>query len=175
MKNLPETIKHQGRTYVLDQRTTKPRRFASLVGRDAPSGKEPPETIKHQGKKYVLDRKMTGELQLHRLMTGRLRQAAYEGWTSYPTWHVNLMWSNDQGDYQHWTETAQSILDENEGDKKQAKVALAELMEASVDEGFEALDIPMFYNALLGSAIEDVDFWEIAESWLADLEYEPEE
>jgi len=151
-----------------------------------------PSTIKHQGKVYVLDRKATARLvevsklnknhsasyrrSRHRAIAQQ-RRADYEGWKNYATWAVSLWWSNDQGDYEYWTERAQEVLNDAEGDKSAAARELSDMMHESLTSTLEDLgiELPGPYSDLLSAAISEVDIYEIAEHWLSDLEYEGEE
>lgn len=105
----------------------------------------------------------------------------YNGWTNYETWCVNLWWNNDEGSYNDITERARRAWDEAEADgyntrKDNATRDLADDLKACVeelkDEWLGDRQSSMFAD-LLGAAISEVNWYEIAEGMLE--EYEEEE
>ena len=89
----------------------------------------------------------------------------YNGWSNYETWNLKLWIDNDQGLSEHWQEAAQTALDDtDETDdtdtrKREAAEALA-----------EALAVQLGTHTPDGTAIGAVDYREIAESLLEDLD-----
>jgi hypothetical protein len=83
----------------------------------------------------------------------------YNGWANYETWCVNLWVDNDPGTYGRAVEMAR----ESEGDRH----ALADQIEGWVEEwareGVEGLTAD-----LVGAALSEVRWSEIAEHWIAD-------
>lgn len=104
----------------------------------------------------------------------------YQGWTNYETWQVNLVWSNEQGSYTHWRETAEEVWDDAEADKvftrsENARTRLAERMKESLEES-KPESLEGLWEAMVDSFISEVNFHEIANSWLDDCDgYESQE
>ena len=97
----------------------------------------------------------------------------YNGWTNYETWCANLWLDNDQGSYERWTERAEELVNEHEGDKDEAAITLAEELEADMDEF--APEVHGVYSDLLRASMGEIDWREIAEHFCADVEYESDE
>lgn len=108
----------------------------------------------------------------------------YNGWKNYPTWAVNLWLSNDRGLYE---ETIDRVNDQrlaqeemrarefNAGrtlvwtEEESRRFAVADMLKGWVTDEL-APDLGASFAAdLLGYALSEVDWVEIAESWLADL------
>jgi hypothetical protein len=88
---------------------------------------------------------------------------AYNGWKNYETWNVALWLDNDQGTQTEMADLAYRYRDEPS--------ELAKAIEDFVDEMRPDLGASMFAD-LLGAALDEVDWHEIAEHYLADLEEE---
>jgi hypothetical protein len=88
---------------------------------------------------------------------------AYNGWKNYETWNVALWLDNDQGTQEEMTDLAYRHRDEPSD--------LAKAIKDFVDEIQPDLGASMFAD-LLGAALDEVDYHEIAEHYLADLEEE---
>ena len=98
----------------------------------------------------------------------------YNGWTNYPTWNINLWIGSDSGSFDYWTEQSREAWESAEPSQyltksQSAKYALANRLE---DE-FEELRLdnngesgPM--TDILTWALDQVDWDEIADHWLAD-------
>lgn len=97
----------------------------------------------------------------------------YNGWTNYETWCVNLWLSNDQGSQEYACERAQealqSAIDDNTSDAKaEAASTLADELEQMHDENKpEASGV---YADLLGAALGAVNWREIAEHYVDDID-----
>ena len=109
----------------------------------------------------------------------------YNGWTNYETWAVNLWMSNDQGSYSYSQEIAQEAYDEaSAGDsyasqtrEESATCKLADRIKEDHEEGAHyAMEnhSNVFYD-LLNGALSDVNWYEIAEHLIEDVEKETEE
>lgn len=99
----------------------------------------------------------------------------YNGYANYPTWAVNLWIDNDQGLQEYFAEQAQAALDDNEGDKDAAKYDLADDIHTYMDDLIEEFTPGIFTGMtgdLFGFAYGFVDWQEIAENMLYDLEWE---
>jgi hypothetical protein len=101
----------------------------------------------------------------------------YKGWTNYETWVVNLWISNEQSTYCYWREQAR-MHRENAGECKQvqggiwteckaATFNLADQLEEEVTEGASRIEASM-YSDLVLAALGEVNWGEIADSWLED-------
>lgn len=89
---------------------------------------------------------------------GIIETETYQGWKNYPTWAVNLWLTNDEGIYsemQHIT----AEFDEDE------KSEFAEAIKNYVCEDLCPDLGASFAQDLLGYALEQVDWYEIAEAW----------
>ena len=97
------------------------------------------------------------------------RRSDYQGWTNYETWSVALIWDNEQGSYNYWNERAYQMQREFGED---ALYELAEEMKTELQDNMPELD--SLYQQLLGAAIDEVDWREIAGHWLERLSEFPE-
>jgi hypothetical protein len=93
----------------------------------------------------------------------------YNGWTNYETWAVNLHIDNEQHSQEQWREQAQHALEENDFDKDDAANDLARILQAD-HEGEAPEDLPGVFGDLLRAALGAVNWYEIAEHMLSDLE-----
>lgn len=95
----------------------------------------------------------------------------YNGWSNYETWNWNLWMENDEGWYSMTQEAAKDIASEDD-DKDEVAFTLRNYLKAECDEMAEqwmpGLAGP--FSDLLNSAISEINFYEIAESILEDLE-----
>jgi hypothetical protein len=83
----------------------------------------------------------------------------YNGWENYETWNVALWLSNDQGSYYHCREIAQnadSIRD------------TAEQIKDMVEENNPTANDASMFSDLLGHALQNVNWHEVAESFIED-------
>jgi len=102
----------------------------------------------------------------------------YNGWTNYPTWNVKLWMDNDQGSYEYWQERANDCFQEAEpqyeGQTKldDAIFNLASEIECYYSEYYGEIsglsESP--FGDLLGWALNQVNYREIAENMLSDLD-----
>jgi hypothetical protein len=97
----------------------------------------------------------------------------YNGWSNYETWNLALWIGNEQGSDSYWREVAEEAYREAEvdGSRTRREVAayeIAERLKAETEEG--APDIGnSFYSDILGAAMSEVNYYEIAENWLEDV------
>ena len=89
----------------------------------------------------------------------------YNGWTNYETWNVKLWMDNDQGSYDYWRETAQSMI----GVSNQREYDLACELEHQFNESNPLGDDASTFSDLLGAALSSVNWHEISESLFDDL------
>jgi hypothetical protein len=105
----------------------------------------------------------------------------YNGWTNYPTWCINLWLSNDEGLYNIVCEAAQreitnapdhANVPEIWTEKEAATFMLADYLEDDLCQiGGELGLVPElegFPNDIMGWALGQVDWQEIAEHAIAD-------
>lgn len=101
----------------------------------------------------------------------------YNGWTNYETWNCKLWMDNDQGSQRYWAEQAQDAWDLAEADKifSREENAAHDLRE-KLQEFFEGNmpEVQGFYADILGAALSEVNWHEIAEALISDdVEKEP--
>lgn len=92
----------------------------------------------------------------------------YNGWTNYETWAVNLWIGNEEGSYNYWQEAAQECNDLPRHEifkERTAAIALAERLKDEITKGAPELGASM-YSDLLGAALSEVNWHEIAEGLL---------
>lgn len=97
---------------------------------------------------------------------------AYNGWSNYETWNVALWFDNDEGLYNERVEVGQRLWDEaeDEDDRSQAaRIALADWIKSFTEEMTPDLGASMFSD-LLSAALSEVDWHEIADNWLSEIE-----
>lgn len=90
----------------------------------------------------------------------------YNGWTNYETWCVNLWLSNDEGTY---NEVNDLLLQEQS--VHEAETALSDFVEGLAESTCEgSISGASFVVDLLGSALANVNWTEIVESWISGLD-----
>jgi hypothetical protein len=100
----------------------------------------------------------------------------YNGWTNYETWNVKLWMDNDEGSYNYFRELAQETYKQSESEydwqtkMDAAKYNLAEFIKDYFDEINPLADTADTFSDLLGAALSNVNWYEIAESLLDDIE-----
>lgn len=87
---------------------------------------------------------------------------SYNGWTNYETWNCNLWLSQDAAIYH----MIQAFIENNRNDEDLAD-ELADWLSDLVDTMKPELKTSMFSD-LLTNALNQIDFYEIAENWLKD-------
>ena len=107
----------------------------------------------------------------------------YNGWTNYETWVVKLWMDNDEYSHNHWVDTARYIY-ENEAEEQKhfskmddAVCILADRLkndhEEAKDEILERLELTAsLWADLLGAALSETNWVEIAKNLLEDVEVE---
>ena len=105
-------------------------------------------------------------------------QKEYNGWYNYETWLLKLWIDNEEGSSRYWDETAQEVYNEAGGDKTftREERATLTLSDRLKDEFAEAQpELPGFWADLLNAAMSEVNWYEIAEHYIADVDKEAEE
>lgn len=107
---------------------------------------------------------------------------SYNGWKNYESWAVVLWIDKDSFSYSTRQEMAQNTWDETDGGDdletrlSDAKRALSESLKDWVEEMNPLANDNSLFSDLLSAALSEVDWWEIAENFLEDIEKpEPEE
>src|SRR4051794_4558851 len=91
----------------------------------------------------------------------------YNGWTNYETWVVKLWLDNEESSYRYWTGEARRWHGEDEAAQGLAAQLKDELSEAS------PVNEPTVYGDLMNAALEEVNWLEIAESYLEEVAEAP--
>ena len=104
---------------------------------------------------------------------------AYNGWSNYETWCVALWLDNEQGSYLECARMAQDVWDKAQAGRNSSRedVAtrnLADSLQTWVNEMAPDLDVSMFVD-LLGAALLEVNWYEIAKHYLSDVDKEDKE
>jgi|SRR5665213_3375087 len=101
----------------------------------------------------------------------------YNGWTNYETWNVALWIDNEPGTYetrremavQAWEDAETRRGYESQTRQDSAKYLLSERLREWVEEMAPNLGASMFSD-LLSAALSEVNWYEIAENWLEEVE-----
>ena len=106
----------------------------------------------------------------------------YNGWTNYETWNVKLWMDNNEGDYKHYASLAQDAYDEASSTRTftREEMAAGDLAKQLQDEYESAMqDIleqsgqtASVWADLLGAALSEVNWHEIAEHMIEDCDKE---
>jgi hypothetical protein len=89
------------------------------------------------------------------------RESTYNGWTNYPTWNVHLWLSNDESLYHAAIERTRAAYEANE-----SKSDVIDALRGWVRDEL-APDLGASFAAdLLGYALDEVDWVEIADAWI---------
>lgn len=105
---------------------------------------------------------------------------AYNGWKNYETWNVALWIDNDQGSYSQRQEMTQDAWKNAEASKtftkiEQAKIDLADALKEWIEDQNPLAEEASMFTDLLNAALSEVDWYEMAENFLEDVEKEEEE
>ena len=91
----------------------------------------------------------------------------YNGWTNYETWNVALWWG-ENGMSGYWIGEAEEMLEADDSDD--VAVQLADRMKSETID--EMPTVTGMYADLLKAALDEVNWREIAEHYVADAEFE---
>jgi hypothetical protein len=106
---------------------------------------------------------------------------SYQGWSNYETWCVSLWIDNDEGLQSYWQEQAEEIVNgqhesttHGPDSYSDAACSLATMLKDDFEENAPTLE--GFWSDLLNSALSEVEWREVAESIVGNVEVEePEE
>lgn len=113
-----------------------------------------------------------------------MNETKYNGWSNYETWAVNLWMSNDAGSDEYFREMAQEVFDESEEelrhddtvlfsrDEIATRVLSDRLKEHFEEQQSELTGVTGVFADLLTAALGEVDWSEIAEHYIADVDKE---
>ena len=87
----------------------------------------------------------------------------YNGWTNYETWNVKLWLDNEESTYHYWTGRTRQIWDDSDTPDN-AKYELSEALKDEITD--EVPEITGMFADLIGAALGEVNWYEIAESYL---------
>lgn len=102
----------------------------------------------------------------------------YNGWKNYETWNVKLWIDNEYNDYQYWRGHARSawgLRDEDLDPEEQscnARQMLANELKEWVEENMP--DVSGFYSDILRANLSEIDYYEIANAMLEDIDADDE-
>src|SRR4051794_8092326 len=88
----------------------------------------------------------------------------YNGWANCETWAVKLWLDNEEPSYRYWTGTARHLYGRDGAAGKLARLLEGEVTDAA------PLGEPSLYSDLLRAALGEVDWLEIAESYLDEVD-----
>jgi hypothetical protein len=106
----------------------------------------------------------------------------YNGWTNYETWCVNLWMSNDQGSDEYYRESAQQTYNDSVEENRlggsalftRDEVATRNLADSLKNEHEERQNeltgVSGVFADLLSAALSEVNWYEIAEHYISDVE-----
>ncbi len=103
----------------------------------------------------------------------------YEGWTNYETWAVHLWLTNEQGDYHYWREQAEThICNAPKAQQVEvqiwtvaqaARFGLADQLREEIEDA-SPIKEPSVYTDLLGAAISNVNWHEVAQAFIDEVQ-----
>jgi hypothetical protein len=100
----------------------------------------------------------------------------FNGWENHATWAVHLWISNSEGSDSYWREKAGDAWEESEeheqylSRKESASIKLRDWLKEAIEENNPIAEDCSIYSDLLGSALQDVSWGEIAEAYLEEYE-----
>lgn len=102
----------------------------------------------------------------------------YNGWHNYETWLVSLWIDNEESSQAYWAEQAQEAWDQTDKDSDdrthEAACSLSESLKSHFEEANPCQDNG-FWSDLMGAALSEVNWREIAENMLEEIAQEETE
>jgi hypothetical protein len=101
--------------------------------------------------------------------------SSYNGWSNYETWVVNLWLGNDEGSYNTCRSLAERCFEEAVADevfsrKERACYQLANELKEMVEDGSPLAGDASVYTDLLNAAMSEVNWKEIANGLLQEID-----
>ena len=100
----------------------------------------------------------------------------YNGWTNYPTWAVNLWLSNDEPLYREALERTRETIEDAHNyptqywtDDENRRFKTADMLKTWVTDELAPDLGASFASDLLGYALGEVDWNEIADAWIENV------
>ena len=93
----------------------------------------------------------------------------YNGWTNYETWCWKLWMDNEQGSFELWAENAEQCWKDSDSDLDDAAKQLADMLKEDAEENNPLPDNGPYCD-LMSAALGEIDWYEIAESLLDDVD-----
>lgn len=107
-----------------------------------------------------------------------MNESNYNGWANYETWNVKLWIDNEQGSSEYWREQAQSAYDAADDEDEAVRNLARNLEDHFEQQKHELLDNANLGSSmwadLLGAALQSVDWREIAESMIGEVDKDEE-
>ncbi len=102
-------------------------------------------------------------------------ESSYNGWTNYETWVVNLWLTNDEDTYNRCRSLAQQCMEEAVADavlsrKERACYQLSIELKEMLEDDNPLVSQASVYSDLLNAAISEVNWQEIADHLLEEVE-----
>lgn len=100
-------------------------------------------------------------------------ETGYNGWTNYETWVTALWVDNEQGTYNARVEFVREWLAEDDGDVETRAVRLGDALKDWIEEWpvlAAVSERASIASDLLGAALAEINWKEIAENWMAEVE-----
>jgi hypothetical protein len=104
------------------------------------------------------------------------KETGYNGWPNYETWCFALWWDNEEPLYRERCKVARGFWADAEDDLKQfcdrsqtARINFADWLKDWTEENLPDLGASLWAD-LLGAALSEVDYHEVADNWLSEIE-----
>lgn len=109
----------------------------------------------------------------------------YNGWSNYETWNVKLWMDNEQGTQEYWRDMAREQWEYPQktsphwSNSEAARFSLADMLKDHYEEALMEVLTPehrsSVWSDLLGAALSEVDWQEIADNLLSDEDLSDDE
>ena len=93
----------------------------------------------------------------------------YNGWKNYPTWCVNLWLSNEEPLYREALRLTGHTIDDDEDVTPSQRRQVADILKEWVRDDLAPDLGASFSSDLLGYALDCVDWFEIADAWIENV------
>ena len=105
----------------------------------------------------------------------------YNGWYNYETWLLALWIDNEEGSSDYWNQAAQEVYDDSSADStftrdERATLDLSDRLKDEFETAqSELVGVTGFWSDLLSAAMSEVNWHEIAEHYIDEVEKESPE